>query len=105
MNDDGLMTPEEIIERKEAQKQAQQLSEDFRGIMKTKGGRRFVWFMLQESGAFKAMSIESHAQMAYLEGRRNWGLMLLSKIQSDCPERYQPMLAENTMPTEEEQRP
>lgn len=77
-----------------------QLSEDFRGIMATDGGRRFIWFMLEEFGAFKAMPIESHAQMAYMEGRRNVGLMLISKIQADCPERYQQMINENTTKAE-----
>lgn len=77
-----------------------QLSDDFRGIMATEGGRRFIWFMLEEFGAFKAMQIESHAQMAYMEGRRNVGLMLISRIQTDCPHHYQVMINENTVKTE-----
>lgn len=73
------------------------LADDFRGIMATEGGRRFVWFMLEEFGAFKAMPVENHAMMAYMEGRRNVGLMLISKIQKDCPHQYQVMTNENTI--------
>lgn len=95
------MTAKEALEaRRLSAMREHQLSDDFRGIMATDGGRRFVWFMLQEFGAFKAMPIESHAQMAYMEGRRNVGLMLISKIQADCPERYQQMILENTTKTE-----
>lgn len=95
------MTAKEALEaRRLAAMREHQLSDDFRGIMATDGGRRFIWFMLQEFGAFKAMPIESHAQMAYMEGRRNVGLMLISKIQADCPERYQQMILENTTKTE-----
>lgn len=95
------MTAKEALEaRRLAAMREHQLSDDFRGIMATDGGRRFIWFMLQEFGAFKAMPIESHAQMAYMEGRRNVGLMLISKIQADCPERYQQMISENTTKTE-----
>jgi len=95
------LTPREALESRRKQLMREhQLSDDFRGIMATDGGRRFIWFMLQEFGAFKAMPIESHAQMAYMEGRRNVGLMLISKIQTDCPHQYMVMINENTVKTE-----
>lgn len=100
MNTEGMTAKEALEARRLAAMREHQLSDDFRGIMATDGGRRFVWFMLQEFGAFKAMPIESHAQMAYMEGRRNVGLMLISKIQAYCPERYQQMSLENTTKTE-----
>lgn len=100
MNTEGMTAKEALEARRLALMREHQLSDDFRGIMATDGGRRFVWFMLQEFGAFKAMPIESHAQMAYMEGRRNVGLMLISKIQTDCPEKYQVMINENTTKTE-----
>lgn len=100
MNTEGMTAKEALEARRLATMREHQLSDDFRGIMATDGGRRFVWFMLQEFGAFKAVPIESHAQMAYMEGRRNVGLMLISKIQADCPERYQQMINENTTKTE-----
>lgn len=100
MNTEGMSAKEALEARRTALMREHQLSDDFRGIMATDGGRRFVWFMLQESGCFRAMAVESHAQMAYMEGRRNWGLMLISKIQADCPEKYQVMINENTVKTE-----
>lgn len=97
MNEYDLPTKEEQDAAQERLMREHQLADDFRGIMATDGGRRFVWFMLQEFGAFKAMPVESHAQMAYMEGRRNVGLMLISKIQTDCPHQYQVMTNENTI--------
>lgn len=100
MSQEEMTAKESLEARRLAAMREHQLSDDFRGIMAKDGGRRFIWFMLQEFGAFKAMPIESHAQMAYMEGRRNVGLMLISKIQADCPERYQQMILENTTKTE-----
>lgn len=72
------------------------LSDDFRGIMQTVGGRRFVWSMLVEFGAFRELFDESHALMAYKEGRRQVGLYLIHKINVDCPDQYRVMTDENT---------
>lgn len=73
-----------------------QLADDFCGIMSSVGGRRFVWSMLVEFGAFREMFDESHAVMAYKEGRRQIGLYLIHKINVDCPDQYRVMTAENT---------
>lgn len=80
-----------------------QRSDDFKAIMATEGGRRIIWWMLQECQVFRAFPRESHAEMAYLEGRRNNGLMLLARIQNDCPQYHQPMITENTVKSEKEE--
>lgn len=97
MNEYDLPTKEEQEAAQERLMREHQLADDFRGIMATDGGRRFVWFMLQESGCFRATPVDNHAEMAYREGRRNWGLMLISKIQTDCPHQYQVMTNESTI--------
>jgi hypothetical protein len=79
-----------------------QLADDFRGIMATVAGRRFVWSMLVQFGAFRELFDESHALMAYKEGRRQIGLYLIHKINVDCPHQYQQMTQENTTYTSQE---
>lgn len=90
-------TAEELAKLEKEQRDYEaQLADDFRGIMATTGGRRFVWSMLVEFGAFREMFDESHAVMAYKEGRRQIGLYLIHKINVDCPHQYQIMTNENT---------
>ena len=80
MNEYEQTTKEKLDAAQARLMREHQLADDFRGIMATDGGRRFIWYMLEQFGAFKAMPVESHAQMAYMEGRRNVGLMLISTL-------------------------
>jgi hypothetical protein len=100
---DQLPEGEESLEQmRERLAYEAQLSDDFRGIMSTVQGRRFVWSMLVQFGAFRELFDESHALMAYKEGRRQIGLYLIHKINVDCPDQYQVMTNENTTYTSKE---
>jgi len=98
------LTPEEqqAIAQREAMLLKLQLADDFTGIMCTVSGRRFIWSLLVEFGAFKEQYSESHAMMAYKEGRRQIGLYLIHLINVTCPHQYQVMTTENTVYKTEE---
>ncbi len=76
---------------------------DFAAVMSDAQGRRFMWSLLNEFGVFGQLFNESHATMAYLEGRRQAGLFLMTKINTICPEQYMTMANENTKPPEDDQ--
>lgn len=79
-----------------------QLDEDFREIMATHGGRRFIWHAMAECLVFQPV-YHAEASVMYLrEGKRQIGLNYLLKIQSLCPSQYQVMANENaTNPIED----
>lgn len=57
-------------------------------------GRRFVWRIIEASGAFGASySPDTHA-MAFTEGRRSVGLEMMLRIQTALPNRWLEMLGE-----------
>lgn len=79
-----------------------QLDEDFREIMSTKGGRRFIWHSMAECLVFQPVYHVEASVMYLREGKRQIGLNYLLKIQSICPELYQVMTNENaTNPIED----
>lgn len=79
-----------------------QLGEDFREIMETRGGRRFMWHMMADCLVFQPLYHTDASVMYLREGKRQMGLSLLTKIQSLCPHQYQVMANENaTNPIEE----
>jgi hypothetical protein len=79
-----------------------QLDEDFREIMNTKGGRRFIWHAMAECLVFQPVYHVEASVMYLREGKRQIGLNYLVKIQSICPHQYQVMAMENaTNPIED----
>lgn len=67
--------------------------EDFKWLMGNKQGRRFVWRMLDKAGVFRS-TFRLNNEMAFLEGMRNMGLILITDIHEVCPEKYQVMVKE-----------
>lgn len=67
--------------------------EDFKWLMGNKQGRRFVWRLLDKAGVFRS-TFRLNNEMAFLEGMRNIGLMLIADIHETCPEKYQVMVKE-----------
>ncbi len=68
-------------------------TEDFKWLMGNKQGRRFVWRLLEKAGVFRTTFRLSN-EMAFLEGMRNMGLMLITDIHEICPEKYYVMVKE-----------
>ena len=63
-------------ERERLQKQAQ---DDFRWVMSTPQGRRYIWRMLERTGIYRT-TFRPNSEMAFLEGVRSVGVTVLT----DC---------------------
>lgn len=68
--------------------------QDIREIMAFKKGRRFMWRMLEATHIFQPIFDLQNAVMAFNEGQRNIGLMLMADIQEASPEKYTLMMKE-----------
>jgi hypothetical protein len=69
--------------------------EAIKWVMSDKRGRRFVAKQLERTGAFRLSFNTNALTMAFNEGMRSVGLMLMSLLNEHCPERYSEMLKEN----------
>lgn len=67
---------------------------DVREIMAFKKGRRFMWRLLDTAGIYRSTFALENAVMAFNEGQRNMGLMLLADIMEASPEKYTLMMKE-----------
>lgn len=69
---------------------------DFRTIVATRAGRRFIWRYLGRCGVFESSFIPEQKEAAtfFREGERNIGLQLLAEINRAQPEAYALMLKE-----------
>ena len=67
---------------------------DLRHVMGSKEGRRFMWRQLSEAGVYRSSFDSNPVLMAFNEGNRNRGLLLLNDIMEACPTRYSEMLRE-----------
>jgi len=68
--------------------------DDLRWLMSDKRGRRIVWRWLERAGVWR-LSFNSEAlTMAFNEGGRNQGLMLLNLLLATCPKPYNLMMEE-----------
>lgn len=72
---------------------AQQDAEDFKALMATGAGRRFIWRVLDRCGVFRT-TFRPNSEAAFLEGQRNIGLMLWAEIVEHTPEQLQQLLQE-----------
>jgi hypothetical protein len=85
--------------REEAGKRARADQEteesDIRWLMTCEQGRRIVWRLLSKSGVFQSSFDPMAMQMAFNEGKRNYGLYMLELVHTSCPELYRPMMKEH----------
>lgn len=80
------------VEKKSHLQREQELN-DFRFIMQTPEGRRYVWRLLREAGVFRT-SFTGNSETFFREGMRNMGLMIMNDLNEACPERYLQMTNE-----------
>ena len=93
--------PQDLVALDKAQAKREQVQrlqrhlevEDFKWLMGNKQGRRFVWRLLEKAGVFRS-TFRLNNEMAFLEGMRNMGLVLITDIHELCPEKYQLMVKE-----------
>lgn len=94
---DPLDIHNEQQRREDAQERArlaeQNRVEDIKWLMSGKRGRRIVWGLLEQTGVFRS-SFRLNNEMAFLEGQRNVGLILLALIHEHSPDAYVTMLKE-----------
>lgn len=67
---------------------------DLKWLMGRRQGRRIVWRLLEKSGVFQSVFNTNAMAMSFAEGKRNYGLEMLTMIHVVCPEQYQTMLKE-----------
>jgi hypothetical protein len=64
-------------------------------IMRTEGGRNFIWGQLQSCGTFESIFDINSAQSSYNSGMRDAGLRLNRVVKEAAPEYYIKMIQEN----------
>ena len=67
---------------------------DLREILATKGGRRFVWRLLNASELFSIAEV-MNASIYALEGKRKLGKLLFLDVMEAAPEAYLLMMKES----------
>ena len=92
----------EALERDRAEQElrrklsAEQWKSDFMWLMKDKRGRRIVWKILSDARVFHSSFVANAPDvMAFNEGQRNIGLMLMDDINRFCPDLYQKIIEES----------
>jgi len=74
---------------------------DFKWLMGSAQGRRFVWRVMSRCRVFAPVFNTHGGVMNFNEGRRDTGLFLLSEIDRLCPQQFAVMAAENARKPEE----
>lgn len=59
---------------------------DLRWLMSSKNGRRFMNRLFSLTGVYRHSFDTNAMKMAFNEGNRNMGLMLLNEVMEHCPE-------------------
>ncbi len=62
--------------------------DDIEKCMKTRSGRRLLWRLLEMAGVYRSTFSQDALVMAFQEGQRNQGLMLLTDIHAVDPDGY-----------------
>lgn len=68
-------------------------AEDFKTVMQTAQGRRFIGRLIERSGMYRT-SFTGDNETFFREGSRNFGILLVALINQHCPEQYQQMIAD-----------
>lgn len=82
---DGLDLPDGRDITKRNKRRVQRNADDLVTVLSTPPGRRFVWRLLSECGVFHGSFNESSNRMAFQEGRRDIGLMILNEVITEVP--------------------
>lgn len=64
-------------------------------LMRTEGGREWMWKHLQECGVFENIFDENPVRQAYNAGKRQAGLQLEADLKEHDPDNYLKMMKEN----------
>jgi hypothetical protein len=96
---DPIDLPAQEVSRKDEANRRRLAAEgeelDAKWLMGSKRGRRIVWRLLERAGVFQLSFNTNAMQMAFNEGKRDYGTRTLELIHSKCPELYAVMLKES----------
>ena len=67
---------------------------EFVWLMSSKRGRRIVWRLLEKAGVYRSSFSAEPGVMAFQEGQRNIGLMIVAQIHAAAPGSYVRMIEE-----------
>ena len=67
---------------------------DLRLICETEHGRRFIWRLIEQAGAWRTTYTGEALSAAFAEGKRNTGLKVFSDVMEACPDQYLAMAKE-----------
>jgi hypothetical protein len=79
--------------RADANAEAQRKS-DLRAVLATDAGRRYVWYLLGQTGLYRTSFATHSNQMSFNEGQRNVGLKLQAEVIEVDPSAYLKMINE-----------
>lgn len=103
--DIACMSSEDPIETREQQrgdtaKLARQVAaNDIKWLMSVKQGRRLMHRLIGEAGVYRT-TFTGNSETFFREGKRAFGLFLMSEVKTHSPEEYLLMLAETKAKTE-----
>lgn len=84
--------------RKSAKKQAAELADAYRALMKTSFGRRVMWDILSGLGVYQTPFAPGQQDLTYVNiGRQNAGIELLVRLNELAPTEYLLMQKENAI--------
>lgn len=69
-------------------------SNDFKSVIDTPGGRRFIRRLLDQCGVHQSSFSDSAVKSAYLEGKRAVGILILDKLAEHKAEYIKIMIEE-----------
>ena len=79
---------------KEAKQQEKQRHEIVKGIMSVAAGREWMHNLLEHCHCFATSYSDVSNRMAFMEGQREVGILLLTNIMAACPDNYILMMGE-----------
>lgn len=87
-----------------AQLEEERANEEFGKVLSTWEGRRFIWWLLEQSGMYKTTFRPSPYTTAFLEGQRQLGIKTIERIFKSDAKAYGLMRAEAQRIEEENDR-
>jgi hypothetical protein len=93
MNLDDLNEEKKAIEERNRRRRDRELN-DLKKVLSLAEGRRLIWRILSEAGIFRTSFNSNALHMAFNEGGRNLGMIILDDIMTATPETFNRMQRE-----------
>ena len=70
------------------------IHENIRALAKTRQGKEFIWWLLEQTGVYSSTHVDSPHHSAYNEGRRSVGVSIIELLSDSDPTIYPKLLME-----------